>query len=192
MIANRIKTATQCVRLMFATFAVMALSGQVQAIAGPLDLSEHHVINIDPHSREMVGDKVVNEILDFFHAAEKAVEKKDLDNLMSLYSENYRNGDHTKESVRMIWERIFSRFDKMATIHNMRFQITSVESNVMIIRCSGLLIGVPAGGKELITIDTWTNSDHVLAKEGGKWRLIGTSGHERKRLWFDKPLHPLF
>ena len=46
--------------------------------------------------------------------------------------------------------------------------------------------------KGLITIDNWANQDHVLVKEGGKWKLIGTYGLERKRLWFDKPMHPLF
>jgi len=32
----------------------------------------------------------------------------------------------------------------------------------------------------------------VLVKEQGAWKLIGTYGHDRKRLWFDKPMHPLF
>jgi len=60
-----------------------------------------------------------------------------------------------------------------------------------------LLLGVPSLNakskqKGLITIDNWAQQDHVLVKEAGKWKLIGTYGPERKRLWFDKPMHPLF
>jgi hypothetical protein len=156
------------------------------------DLSENFLLNIDPYSRKQVGGKVWKEIETFFHNAEAAIETENLKDLMALYSDGYKNGDNTKKSAEQIWNRIFSRFDHMATIHNMRFITTSPKSDVMIIRCSGLLVGIPKGGKNLITIDNWTDNDHILEKENGKWQLIGTSGMVRKRLWFDLPMHPLF
>jgi len=64
--------------------------------------------------------------------------------------------------------------------------------NVVVFRCSGLLLGAPNVEKGVITIDNWNQQDHVLTLEDGNWKLLGTYGQERKRLWFDKPMHPLF
>jgi hypothetical protein len=42
-------------------------------------------------------------------------------------------------------------------------------------------------------VDKWFNNDHVLTKEDdGKWRLIGSTGTKKERLYFSTPLHPLF
>jgi len=155
-------------------------------------LSEHFTMSIDPYSQKMVGNDVAKGVTEFFHAAEKAIENEDIDALMALYSDSYRNGEHDKTSVVKIWKRIFGRFNTMATLHNMRFITTSPESETMIIRCSGLLVGVPEGEKNRMTIDNWTDVDHILVKEKGKWKLVGTAGKENERLWFDKPMHPLF
>jgi hypothetical protein len=52
-------------------------------------------------------------------------------------------------------------------------------------------VGVPDNEKWPVTIDSWNNQDQILVKEAGAWKLIGIYGPERKRLWFDKPMHPL-
>jgi len=159
------------------------------------DLSAHHKINIDPTMKKKMSPEALKSIQRFFDDAELAIEKENLDDLMSLYSDHYKNASHTKQSARTIWIRIFEKFDDMASVHNMRMKMYSPDSNVIIIRCSGLLMGKPVGEAELITIDSWTNEDHVLSrvKKGDAWKLIGTAGQKkRKRLWFDKPMHPLF
>ncbi|HEB71707.1 MAG TPA: hypothetical protein ENI77_03705 [Nitrospirae bacterium] len=159
------------------------------------DLSDHHKINIDPTMKKKMSPEALKSIQRFFKDAELAIEKENLDGLMSLYSDHYKNASHTKQSARTIWIRIFEKFDDMASVHNMRMKMYSPDSNVIIIRCSGLLMGKPVGEAELITIDSWTNEDHVLSrvKKGDAWKLIGTAGQKkRKRLWFDKPMHPLF
>ena len=74
-------------------------------------LSEQYTMEIDPAAKQQLGEKTFNEIMDFFHAAEKAIETKDLDALMSLYSDDYSNDGHDKKSVELIWKRIFSTFD---------------------------------------------------------------------------------
>lgn len=168
---------------------VVFLSGAVFAKRG---LSEFFSINIDPYSRKQVGEKVWGKVEQFFLKAEKAIEAENIDDLMVLYSKSYKNGDHRKDAAKQIWRRLFSKFDLLATHHNMRFITTTPNSEVMIIRCSGLLVGIPKGGKNLITIDQWTDADHVLNAETGSWKLVGSSGLERKRFWFDKPMHPLF
>jgi len=189
-VAERTASRIKYTAIVAAGLAVIFAGGHNTASA--IDLSENFALNIDKYSRKQVGDKVWNEIKDFFLTAEKDIETENIEGLLALYSERYRNGDHVKGSAKQIWARIFARFNNMATIHNMRFITTSPKSTVMIIRCSGILVGVPEGGNNLITIDNWTDSDHVLAKESGKWKLIGSTGKERKRLWFDKPMHPLF
>ena len=149
-------------------------------------------MEVDPAAKQQLGEDTYNEIMAFFRSAEKAIETKDLKALMDLYSENYKDGDHDKKSAEKIWARIFDRFETMATHHNMKLVNMSADKNMVVFRCSGLLLGVPDPKEGPITIDNWTLQDHVLVKEAGKWKLIGTYGIERKRLWFDKPMHPLF
>ena len=155
-------------------------------------LSDKYSLEVDPVAKQKLGEQTFNEVMMFFQAAEKAVETKDLEALMELYSDNYSNGEHDKKAARQIWERIFSTFDTMAMRHNMKLEKISAEKNMVIFQCNGLLLGVPDIKKGPITIDNWNNQEHVLVKEAGKWKLIGTYGLERKRLWFDKPMHPLF
>ena len=155
-------------------------------------LSDKYAMEVDPAAKQKLGEETFNEVMMFFHEAEKAVETKDLEALMELYSDNYSNGIHDKKAAKQIWERIFSTFDTMAMRHNMKLEKISTEKNMVIFQCNGLLLGVPDIKKGPITIDNWNNQEHVLVKEAGKWKLIGTYGTERKRLWFDKPMHPLF
>ncbi|MBI5626629.1 MAG: nuclear transport factor 2 family protein [Nitrosomonadales bacterium] len=155
-------------------------------------LSDIYSMHVDPAAKQQLGEQTYNEVMAFFHSAEKAIETKDLEALMALYSDNYSDSEHDKKSAREIWERIFSRFQKMAMHHNMKLGKVSSDKNMVVFQCSGLLLGAADPKERPITIDNWTNQDHVLVKEGGKWKLIGTYGPERKRLWFDKPMHPLF
>ena len=60
------------------------------AIAEAEELSSYHKLNIDPISKSKVGEKLVNEVLQFFHDAELAIENKNIDALMDLYSKNIR------------------------------------------------------------------------------------------------------
>lgn len=155
-------------------------------------LSDKYSMEVDPAAKQQLGEQTFNEVMMFFNSAEKAIETKDLEALMALYSDSYSDGEHDKKSARQIWERIFSRFEAMATHHNLKLEKTSADKNMIVFQCSGLLLGAPDLKQRPITIDNWTRQDHVLVKEGGKWKLIGTYGPERKRLWFDKPMHPLF
>jgi len=160
-------------------------------------LSDEHDMYVDPAAKQQLGEKTFSELMMFFHEAEKAIETKNLKALMGLYSESYTDGEHDKKSAEVIWERIFATFETTATRHNMKLVKMAEEKNMVVFRCSGLLLGVPNPNakmkqKGLITIDNWALQDHVLVKEAGKWKLIGTYGTERKRLWFDKPMHPLF
>ena len=164
------------------------------AIGAEHQMSDKYSMEVDPAAKQQLGEKTYNEVMMFFDTAEKAIETKDLKTLMALYSDNYSDGDHDKKSAEQTWQRIFDTFDTMAMLHRMKLEKMSEDKNMVVFQCTGILVGVPNQKKEAnpITIDNWTNQDHILVKEGGKWKLIGTYGLERKRLWFDKPMHPLF
>ena len=154
--------------------------------------SDRYVMEVDPAAKRQLGEDIYNEIVTFFNSAEDAIEKRDLKALLDLYSDNYKDGDKDKKSVEEIWTRIFARFETLITHHKMKLVNVSADKHMVIFRCSGLLLAEPEPKKGLVTIDNWALQDHVLVNEAGKWKLIGTYGTERKRLWFDKPMHPLF
>ena len=167
------------------------------AIGEEYKFSDKHDLYVDYAAEQQLGEQIFKELMAFFHDAEKAIETKDMSTLMDLYSDSYTDGEHNKKSAEEIWKRIFATFDKMATRHNMRLVKMAKDKNMVIFRCSGLLLGVPNPDAKMkqkgpVTIDNWAQQDHVLVREAGKWKLIGTYGTERKRLWFDKPMHPLF
>ncbi len=155
-------------------------------------LSDRHKMEVDNSVKEHLGEKAANEVISFFHNAEMAIQSRDIEALMALYSDGYRDGDHDKAAARKIWERIFKRFSELATRHNMSLVTNSSDKDLVIMRCSGILLGIMEGSSGPIPIDNWNQQDHVLKKEDGQWKLVGSYGKERKRLWFDKPMHPLF
>jgi predicted SnoaL-like aldol condensation-catalyzing enzyme len=155
-------------------------------------LSDRHKMEVDDSIKEQLGEKTAEEVMSFFHRAETAIQSRDIEALMVLYSDGYRDGDHDKAAARKIWERIFNRFVELATRHNMSLVTSSSDKDLVIMRCSGILLGVPEESNSPIAIDNWNQQDHVLKKEDGQWKLVGSFGKERKRLWFDKPMHPLF
>lgn len=161
-------------------------------IADEHRFSDEYVMEVDPDAKKALGEQTFNEVMAFFNAAEQAIETKNLSALMALYSENYRDGVHNKQSAEQIWKRIFSKFNGMATHHNMKLVNFSEDKNMVILSCSGLLVGMPDPEQRSITVDNWTLQNHILVKEAGAWKLIGSYGKDRKRLWFDKPMHPLF
>lgn len=157
------------------------------------EFADRYLWKLDSASKQQLGEATYNEILVFFDTAEDAIEQKDLKTLMATYSENYQNGDKDKKAIEEMWKRIFARFETLISHHNEKLVNVSADKHMIIMRCTGLLLAKPDSKKgELVTIDSWTAQDHVLVKEDGKWKLIGNVGDERKRLWFDKPMHPLF
>lgn len=175
-----------------AIFAAVFLLFMGAANGNEQPIPDKYSLEIDNAAKQQLGEQTFNEVMLFFHNAENAIETRDLAALMSLYSDNYSAGDHDKRSAEQTWQRIFATFDRIAMLHKMKFGNASTDRNMVTLQCTGLLVGVPGGKKEPVTIDNWTNQDHILVKEGGKWKLIGTYGLERKRLWFDEPMHPLF
>ena len=155
-------------------------------------LAQNYTLNIDPRMEATAGKELYHQVMNFFDDAEADLEAKNLDKLMSLYSDSYTNGLRKKADIRVAWQRLFEDFNGLAMTHNMHLTMNDPKGNIVIMTCSGILTGVPKGQKDSIALDFWINNDHVLVKEGGKWKILGSVGNEQKRLWFEKPMHPLF
>ncbi|MDH5679452.1 MAG: nuclear transport factor 2 family protein [Nitrospinota bacterium] len=168
------------------TFSLPGLAESAEAAKG------FHSIRVSPEMKEKVDHETMKRVSQFFHDAEEAISKGDIDALMDLYSDSYKNGDHDKAAAKAIWQRIFSVFENMSTMHNMNLVNYSQDGGLIVIGCSGILLGMKKGEGDRVPVDTWTNEEHILTLEKGKWKLVGSAGQKRKRLWFDKPMHPLF
>ncbi len=154
--------------------------------------SDRFTITLDPAAKQQLGEDTYKEILEFFDTAEDAIDNKDLKALMETYSENYKDGDKDKKSIAEIWAKIFARFSRLVIHHNLKLVTVSADKHLVILRSGGLLLAESDPKKGLVTVDNWSNQDLVIINESGTWKLIDTFGEERKRLWFDKPMHPLF
>src|SRR5215831_9444359 len=70
------------------------------------------------HSASIQVDKnTVNEILKTFKQAEDAVQRRDLDTLMSLYADNYKHRGFTKDTLRAEWKQLFQDYRDFSTTH---------------------------------------------------------------------------
>lgn len=154
--------------------------------------ADRFTVKFDSAVKQQLGEDVYKEIVDFFDVAEDAIDVKDLKAHMATYSESYKDGDNDKQAMEEIWKKIFARFERVVVHHNLKLITVSADKRTIILRSSGFLLAEPDPKKRLVTIDNWTDQDFVLVKEGGEWKIISIFGEERKRFWFDKPMHPLF
>ncbi len=194
--AKLAKTGARLVVMLIAAILMLAIPGTSRA-AEKAEMENTHrpkdfIVTVDPDSAKKIGPAVVKQIVDFFDYADNAIKTKDLDALAFLYSDQYRDGNHTKADAVQAWKTLFTGFDDFSMTHNLRFITADANSNVMIVACSGILMAKPKSDKVLRALDHWVNMKHVLVKENNGWKIIGTSGIESKRFWFDKPMHPLF
>lgn len=163
-------------------------------MAQEAQLSESFVmVMLPPAETVEIEESEAQDINDFFHHAEHAIQTENIDSLMALYSDKYtnsKNGD--KKFASEIWSKIFSRFDNVASRHSMRLIEYDKAAGEATTECSGLLFGTPAGATGLVVIDRWDNEHHFLVKEE-RWKLVGTAGQSALRYGEkDELLHPLF
>lgn len=164
------------------------------SLAGDAKLSDDYSMNVDPLAKEKAGEADYQLLMNFFHEAERAIESENIEELMALYSDKYSNLDQDKKFAERVWTKIFANFDDLSAKHSMDL-LTYEEDlgqTVAVLECSGLLRGIPKGGDQPVTVDSWDKQWHVLIKEGG-WRLLGNSGKAEQRYGSEeRSAHPLF
>ena len=198
-LSNAAKTGRKGLSMFVCSAVVLLLLGipgasmaEMQPSPQKMDHTKPYLITVDPADAKVVGPELTKQIHDFFDYADNAIKTKDMRALSSLYSERYADGLHKKSDVMVVWKRLFDDFDSLTMTHNLRFMNAETNKDIIIVQCSGILMGTLKGDKNLQALDHWMNMSHVLVKEDKGWKIIGTSGSEQKRFWFDKPLHPLF
>ena len=140
-----------------------------------------------------IDENEAQDIAEYFHQAEHAIQSENISALMALYSDEYTNQrDGDKRFATEIWTRIFARFDNISSRHSMKLIDYDKAASRAITECSGLLFGTPEGESNLVLIDRWDDQRHILIKEGN-WKLLGDSGKSVPRSGeTDEELHPLF
>jgi hypothetical protein len=91
----------------------MTLVGLVCSLVGA-DTPVWSALRIDTGALIQADAEAVDRIQEVFIRAEDAIAEKNLDALMAVYSEHYRDQDRTKAEMREIWKRFFEQYDRHA------------------------------------------------------------------------------
>jgi len=141
-------------------------------------------------------DQTVQAVLSVLKKAEEAVNHKDLDGLMALYTENYLHGGYTKDRVREVWIDLFAKYHDFAGTHTLSKILTQADKRVPAahVTCTGSLWAISNKTDQRVQIDSWNGEVHHLISERGAWYMAGTyweipPGHETRPTF--KP-HPFF
>lgn len=139
-------------------------------------------------------EKTVAEIMAVFERADKAIEERDLDALMALYSKSYNYHGLRKSDIRRIWADLFEHYHKIENVH-LFTRIVKVGSGpgaTVEVTCTGNLWAVSDMTKLRVPLDSWYGEIHYLTQEDGNWRIRGNVGESPSVLPFGTAPHPLF
>lgn len=143
----------------------------------------------------MADETTVKEILATFDRAEQAVQARDLDGVMALYSKRYNYHKLRKSDARRLWEEIFEYHHQLHSTHLFTEINKVVQMNGDVtaqVKCTGALWGVADETGQKVTVDSWFEEVHYLVKEDGAWRIIGNAGGAPETPRFGHAPHPLF
>ena len=88
-----------------------------------------------------------------FTRAEDAIVTKDLDALMTVYSERYRYQALTKVDTRKIWKSFFEQYDQIHTLHAFsRILVTPGHPSTADITCTGALWATVDGTDQRVNL----------------------------------------
>jgi hypothetical protein len=137
--------------------------------------------------------ETVARIEEVFNRAEDAIAEKNLDTLMVVYSDHYRDQDRTKVEMRNIWKHFFEQYDRIDTLHAFsRIIVTSGTPPTADITCTGALWATVSGTEQRVNLSLWAEDIHHLSYEGGAWRIVGQGRNGPNRPEFGKTPPPLF
>jgi len=148
-----------------------------------------------PGGIQEVDSATLKELLSTFEQAEQAIQARDLDGMMALYSEDYLYHGLKKADVRKIWKQLFEHYKELESFHTFSV-IRTVGSGSRLVAemtCSGVVWGTSKETTLRSPVDSWYEEVHFLKKEDGRWRIAGNVGGEAiPVLQFGVAPHPLF
>jgi hypothetical protein len=135
------------------------------------------------HGADIRGDeRRVQEILAAFNQAEEALQTRNLDELMRLYSRDYAYHGLSKDDLRKIWWDLLAHYSRISSTHIVS-GIKVMESGGTLtaeVTCTGSLRTTSDMTGERVNIDSWFYEVHRLIYEDGAWRIRGHVGEAPK------------
>jgi ketosteroid isomerase-like protein len=157
-------------------------------------LPETGRVHVERWAIVRAADKDVGEILTSFTEAEEAIQNKNLDGIMAVYSDRYKYHGLSKADLRKMWQELFDQYDRLASNHIFsRVQVMVAGTNPTAeIVCTGNLWGISkeTGGQTII--DSWFYETHHLVYEESRWRIIGHGEQGPAPLRWGGSPHPFF
>jgi hypothetical protein len=177
--------ALTAVGILVAT-ALLAAQGAVQPVAAKTQI----LAGTTPEADE----KTVQDVLAVFDRADKAIESRDLDGLMALYSKSYNYHGLHKSDIRKIWSDLFEEYRKIESVHLFTriMKVGGGSDTIVEVTCTGGLWAVSKTSNLRVPLDSWYGEVHYLAQEDGTWRIRGNVGDRPTVLPFGTAPHPLF
>jgi ketosteroid isomerase-like protein len=142
-----------------------------------------------------VEPQVLKEVLNIFEQAEEAMQARDIEGIMALYSDNYLYHSLTKTDIRKIWNQLFKNYKELESFHSFSvIRAVGAGSNLIVeVTCTGVLWGTSKDTMLRSPVDSWYEEVHFLKKDNGRWRIVGNLGGESQPVIpFGVAPHPLF
>lgn len=150
-------------------------------------------LRIDTGADIHADAETVDHIVEVFTRAEDAIVTKDLDALMTIYSEDYRYQALTKADLRKIWKSFFEQYDRIHTLHAFsRILVTPGHPPTADITCTGALWATVDGTDHRVNLSLWAGDIHHLSDEHGVWKVRGQGRNAPNRPEFGEAPPPLF
>ncbi len=151
---------------------------------------------ITPSTVQEVDAQTLKELLSTFEQAEQAMQARDIEGIMGLYSDNYLYHGLKKADIRKIWSQLFEQYKELESFHTFSAIRTVGGSGGKLtaeLTCTGVIWGTSKMTTLRSPIDSWYEEIHYLKKENGRWRITGNIGGESQPvLQFGIAPHPLF
>src|SRR5262249_16903210 len=124
------------------------------ALSGPSPVFAKTKLSPDA---EIHGDqKKVQEIIATFEKAEAALEARNLETLMALYSKDYGYHGLTKEDIRKIWKDLFAQSHRIASEHRFSKIVVADGKNPKAeVTCTGSFWSTSDESGKRVNIDSW-------------------------------------
>ena len=158
-----------------------------------VDAPASGALRIDTGADIQADTETVRHIEDAFNRAEKAIGEKNLDALMTVYSEHYSYQDLTKADMRKIWKGFFEQYARVATLHSFsRIVVKPGKSPTALITCTGALWATSDQNDQRVNLSSWAGDIHHLIYENGTWKILGQGRNAPNRSDFGQAPPPLF
>jgi ketosteroid isomerase-like protein len=149
---------------------------------------------LTPNVIQEVDAGTLQELLQTFEAAERAMQTHDLEGIMALYYDDYHYHGLKKADIRQVWRQLFDHYQELESIHTFSVVRAVGDGSKLTIEmtCTGLVWGTSKDTTLRAPVDSWYEEVHYLKKEDGRWRIVGNAGESQPVLQFGVAPHPLF